>query len=145
MLDIACLFALCCCSLLLHQIILDDEVRLAKIYFFIHLRHDGNELALALVSLYSNPDVDVLRLSHDTLWSCEYHGDSALKFIDVGVIKSVVAMVPHSPVINGQEACDRFFLVEKPGFDVALIAGTEENMSGNGNTALDGEVHGFPN
>jgi hypothetical protein len=37
---------------------------------------------------------------------------------------------------------DLFFLVEKPGFDVALIAGNEEDIPGDGNTALDGEVHG---
>jgi hypothetical protein len=126
-----------------HQILLDDKVRLAEVYFFIHLRHDGDDLALALVSLYSTPDVDLLRISHDTLWSCEYRGDSALKFIDVKMIKSVVAMIPHSPVIRGQEVRDRFFLVEKPGFDVALIAGTEEDILGDVDTALDEEVHAF--
>ena len=118
------------------QILLDDEVRVAEVYFFIHLRHEGDELGLALVSLFSTPDVDLLRISHDTLWSCEYHGDSALKFINVKMIKSVVAMIPHSPVIRGQEASDHFFLVEKPGFDVALIAGAEDNILGDMDTAL---------
>jgi hypothetical protein len=109
------------------------------VYFYIHLLHDGNELGLALVSIYSKPDADLLRVSHDTLWSCEYCGDLALKFIDVKSIKSVIAMVPHLPVIGGQEARDRFFLVEKPGFDVALIAGTEEHLPGDGNTAPNGD------
>ena len=45
-------------------------------------------------------------------------------------------MIPHLPVIRGQEASDRFFLVEKPGFDVALIAGTEDNILGDMDTAL---------
>lgn len=63
-------------------------------------------------------------------------------FIDVKIIESIVAMIPHSPVIGGQEAHNRFFLVEKPGFDIALIAGSEEDMSGNGNI-VDGEVHRF--
>jgi hypothetical protein len=111
------------------QILLHDEVRIAEVYFFIHLRHEGEELGLALVSLYSEPDSELLRISHGTLWSCEHQGDLALKFIDVRAIKSVVAMIPHSPVIRGQEAPDRFFLVEKPGFDVALIAGSEENIA----------------
>jgi hypothetical protein len=128
-------------STLPHQIILDNEMRLAEVYFFIHIRHNGEELGLALVSLYSNPDIDLLRLSHDTLWSCEYQGDSALKVIDVKTIKSVVAMIPHSPAIGGQEARDRFFLVEKPGFDVALIAGTEEDIPGDGSPALEREDH----
>ena len=85
-------------------------------------------MGLALVSIYSSPDPELLRVSHNTLWSCEYQGDSALKFIDVRTIKSVVAMIPHSPAIRGQEARDRFFLVEKPGFDVAVIAGSAEVM-----------------
>jgi hypothetical protein len=66
-----------------------------------------------------------------------------LKFIDVKTIKSVVAMIPHSPVIRGQEARNRFFLVERLGFDVALIAGAEEDLLGDGDTALGGEVCGF--
>ena len=95
-----------------------------------HLRHEGDELGLALVSLYSLPQSDLLRISHGTLWSCEHQGDSALIFIDVRTIKSVVAMIPHSPVIGGGELRGRFFLVEKPGFDVAVIAGAEEEMPG---------------
>ena len=125
---------------MLRQIIVNDEVQLAEVYFFIHLRHDGDELGLALVSLYSDPDVALLRVSHNTLWSCEYHGDSALKFVDVRSIKSVVAMIPHSPAIGEQEARERFFLVEKPGFDIALIAGMEEGITGDGNPGLDREV-----
>lgn len=38
-------------------------------------------------------------------------------------------MIPHKPVIEGQEASDRFFLVEKPGLDVAMMAGTEEAIT----------------
>jgi hypothetical protein len=87
-------------------------------------------MGLALVSLYSEPHEDLLRLSYGTLWSCEYNGDRALRFINVEAIKSVVAMVPHSPVIEGQDVHDRFFLVEKPGFDVAVMAGDEENIPG---------------
>jgi hypothetical protein len=106
--------------------------------------HNGEELGLALVSLYSNPDVDLLRVSHGTLWSCEHQGDAALQFIDVKIIKSVVAMIPHSPNIRGQQARDRFFLVEKPGFDVALIVGsTQEDIPGDRDTALAEDIHSF--
>ena len=47
-------------------------------------------------------------------------------------------MVPHSPVIRGQEARDHFFLIEKPGFDVALIAGAgaEEDISSDRNIGI---------
>jgi hypothetical protein len=35
-------------------------------------------------------------------------------------------MIPHRPEIRGQHATERFFLVEKPGLDVATLAGDEE-------------------
>ena len=112
------------------QVFLDNETRIAEVHFFIHLCYDEEEKALALVSLFSNPDPTLLRLSVNTLWSCEYLGDSALKFIDVKCIRAVVAMVPHAPAIGERPARERFFLIEKPGFDVAVISGVEEDASG---------------
>ncbi len=41
-------------------------------------------------------------------------------------------MIPHTLVIEGQEVHECFFLVEKPGLDVAMMAGTEEAMTGEG-------------
>ncbi|KAH9162708.1 hypothetical protein EDB89DRAFT_1860572 [Lactarius sanguifluus] len=93
--------------------------------------------ALALVSLYSLPDSTLLRISMKTLWSCKYLGDGALKFVNVKAIQSVVAMIPHSPSIDGRPAEDHHFLVEKPGLDVALMSGIEEDMSGEENVAAD--------
>ena len=52
------------------------------------------------------------------------------------MIKSVIVMIPHSPVIRGQEASDHFFLVEKLGFDVALITDTEDNILGDMDTVV---------
>lgn len=80
------------------------------------------------MSLYSHPNPSLLRLSVNTLWSCKYQSDAALRFIDVKSIQSVVAMVPHTPAIEGQDPGERFFLVEKPGFDVAIITGIQENL-----------------
>jgi hypothetical protein len=95
--------------------------------FFIHFSgHEEGDLGLALVSLFSKPDESLLSLSVNTLWSCEYQGDRALRFINVKTIQSVVAMIPHRPEIRGQHATERFFLVEKPGLDVATLAGDEE-------------------
>jgi hypothetical protein len=112
------------------QVFLDNETRIAEVHFFIHLCYDEEEKALALVSLFSNPDPTLLRLSVNTLWSCEYLGDSALKFIDVKCIRTVVAMVLHALAIGEQPARKWFFLIEKPGFDVAVISGIEEDASG---------------
>ena len=87
-------------------------------------------MGLALVSLYSKPDESLLSLSAGTLWSCEYQGDAALKFINVKTIQSVVAMIPHRPEIQGVPLSERFFLVEKPGLDVAMMVGVEEDVPG---------------
>ncbi len=91
--------------------------------------YDGDEKALALVLLFSNPDPTLLQLLVNTLWSCEYLGDSALKFIDIKCVHTIMAMVPHVLAIGEQPVHERFFLVEKPGFDVAVISGIEEDAS----------------
>ena len=53
-------------------------------------------------------------------------------------------MIPHLPNISGQQAHDCFFLVEKPGFNVALIVGsTQEDIPGDGDTTLAGDIHCF--
>jgi hypothetical protein len=41
-------------------------------------------------------------------------------------------MIPHAPLVDGRQAGERFFLVEKPGFDVAVMAGVEEGISEEG-------------
>ena len=87
-------------------------------------------MGLALVSLFSKPDEHLKTLSVNTLWSCEYQGNDTLKFIDVMTIQAVIAMVPHKPKIPGLPPSECFFLVEKPGLDVARIARVEEGMEG---------------
>jgi hypothetical protein len=44
--------------------------------------------------------------------------------IDVKSIMSVVGMVPHLPFPG--ETLTRYFVVEKPGLDVAVLGGVEE-------------------
>jgi len=100
------------------------------VYFFIHLSPNGGDLALVLVSVYTKPDPTILHKSHNMLWSCEYQGDSVLRFVDVKTIQSVVAMIPHTLVIEGRSS-KHFFLVEKPGFNVAIMAGVEEDIPDN--------------
>ena len=109
------------------QVLLGDAIRIAEVRFFIHVITNEEEKGLALVSLYTLPNPTLLKASMNTLWSCAYQGDAALKFIDVKTIRSVVSMIPHSPSIGGRDAKERFFLVEKPGFDVAIMAGAMED------------------
>jgi hypothetical protein len=74
-----------------------------------------------MISVYSAPHQDLLQLSYNTLWSCTHHGDNSLIVIDVKSILAVIAMVPHQPFL--QDPIKRYFLVEKPGLDVATLAG----------------------
>ncbi len=76
------------------------------------------------------PHRELLRISSNTLYSCEYKGDNALRFIDAKIIQAVVAMVPHMPAIGHQVPSERFFLVEKPRFDVAVMTGVEDELEG---------------
>ena len=134
------------CSISLHaflpylkhiQILLDDQMRLGEVQFFILWIHEGRETPLMLVSLYSTPEPRLLKASHNTLWSCEHQGDSALQFIDAKIIQSVVAMIPHTPAIEAQQLGEHFFLVEKPGLDVAVIGGMDETEHGHDNRTID--------
>lgn len=77
-------------------------------------------MVLAIVSVYSEPDQDLLAASHGTLVSCQHFGDDALAAINVLCIKSVVAMVPHNLPHFADSEC-HFFLVERPGLDIVNL------------------------
>jgi hypothetical protein len=84
--------------------------------------------AVAVVALYSLPHARLLELSSDTLMSCTHLGDAGIKVIEVKSITAVIAMVPHQPRLGGDPPELRYFVVEKPGEDVAQLAGAiEEN------------------
>ncbi|KAG1861768.1 hypothetical protein DFJ58DRAFT_871719 [Suillus subalutaceus] len=98
----------------------NGKLQFAEVYYFFQaiIHADRPPETLAVITLYSPPDVKLLQASHYTLWSCHHQGDAALVVINVKMIESVVAMVPHK--INGE---DRFYVVEKPGLDVADMGG----------------------
>lgn len=81
-----------------------------------------------MVSLYSRPDADLLSASSGTLWSCKHQGGVAVVVVNVKDIEAVVAVVPHSTRILGEEWGDRVFVIEKPGLDVSIMAGIVEDI-----------------
>jgi hypothetical protein len=83
-------------------------------------------VTLAMVSCYSSPDQTLLEISYNTLRSCTYLGQSGLMVVDVKQISSVIAMVPHKP-FDG-DFVQRYFVVEKPGLEVACLGGVEEQV-----------------
>ncbi|KAG0691611.1 hypothetical protein DFH29DRAFT_770213, partial [Suillus ampliporus] len=50
---------------------------------------------VAVVSLFSLPDKELLELSSHVVASCTNHGDDEIRVIDAKSITDVVAMVPH--------------------------------------------------
>jgi hypothetical protein len=99
-------------------------VRFAQVYYYFQVLIRETETTLALVSLYSLPHNELFENSHHTLLSCVYEGDAHLHVIDIKSIMSVVAMVPHHPFPGDDQ--DRYFVVEKPGLDVARLGGVVE-------------------
>ena len=75
-----------------------------------------------MVSLYSLPHQDLLEFLYHTLLSCTHEND--LKVIDVKSICAVVAMILHKPFSG--ETQERYFVVKKPGLDVACLGGNVE-------------------
>ncbi|KAG1770532.1 hypothetical protein EDD22DRAFT_816757 [Suillus occidentalis] len=106
------------------KVIIDEAVRFAEIQYFTQVAiptdnvgewHDAN---IAVVSVFSAPDADLVQLSNQTVLSCKYLGDEGLCVVDVTSIKSVVAMIPHRPTLPSGIIEDRFFVLERPGLDI---------------------------
>ena len=77
-------------------------------------------------------DSALLEASAYTLMACFYQGQRACEVIHPTEIVSVVAMVPlpkcylDPPETPQHRYSDRYFVVEKPGLDIALMAGRGE-------------------
>ena len=90
-------------------------------------------MTLAAVSVFTAPDEALLEESAFTLMGCFYQGQRACEVIRATDILSVVGMVPlprcHlDPAVppTGHTYDTRFFVVEKPGLEVAFMAGRVE-------------------
>lgn len=63
------------------------------------------------------------------MYSCEHQGETGLHAVFVSDIVAIVAMVPLFDVTGEGEVIipeNQYFLVEKPGLDVAVLHGEEE-------------------
>ncbi|KAG1796456.1 uncharacterized protein BJ212DRAFT_1306315 [Suillus subaureus] len=113
---------------------LDGEIHLTKVLYFTCLAvadgldEDGEQIfhwqAMALVMMYSYPDHDLLELS--------FHA------VNVKSITDVIGMVPHQPNLPSGVTEDRYFLVEKPGLNIATF-GVAYKGAGEDDEAQDNE------
>jgi hypothetical protein len=106
------------------QLDIAGQQEFAEVQYYFQMVVNDKEKALALVSIYSPLDRDILKESYNTLWVCTYCGDQALKVVDV---KSIMAVISLPPLPGGPDGT--FFLTEKPGLDVAHMGGRDEVLT----------------
>ncbi len=100
----------------------------AEVLYYFRCRQQNVVHTLAVISVYSQPDPQLLEASHGAFVSCKYLGDDSIQVIDVSQIHSVVAMIPHK--LEKHEVGDmHYFLVERPGLDVVRLGADTELTS----------------
>ncbi|EIW55808.1 uncharacterized protein TRAVEDRAFT_129723 [Trametes versicolor FP-101664 SS1] len=102
-------------------------------YYFQYDIHDVVH-NFAMVSEFSSPDPTIARETFGVLLACLHRGDLSRRIIDVKEIVSAVGMVPLPTTAEerardptGTLYADRYFVVEKPGLEVAVLGGIEED------------------
>jgi hypothetical protein len=75
-------------------------------------------------SIHSPPNATLLEQSLGTLWTCHYQGSVSFRVVDISTILAVVAVIPlpHYPIQG------TYFVVEKPGLDIAELTGATEEL-----------------
>ncbi|KAF8330274.1 hypothetical protein F5887DRAFT_869282, partial [Amanita rubescens] len=63
--------------------------------YFFWLQFGEIRHTVAVISVFSSPDTQLLQESHHVVHACHYQGDSKLVVCNVKCIKSLVAMVPY--------------------------------------------------
>jgi hypothetical protein len=71
---------------------------IAEVEFFFWMWFSDTVYSLALVSLFSPPDQEILDVSSHAAYICQHGGTDALTVVDVKAITAVVSMVPDYQV-----------------------------------------------
>ena len=100
-----------------------DRQRFGEVQFYFQGHVNERDTSLALISLYSLPNQQLLDLSYNSLVVCTYQASHALVVVEVQSILSVVAMVPFTHANIGE---DLYYAVEKLGLEVASLGGVQE-------------------
>ncbi|KZT02196.1 uncharacterized protein LAESUDRAFT_662285 [Laetiporus sulphureus 93-53] len=106
----------------------DSFIRFAEVQYYFCASVQRQMVILAMVSMYSQPDSDLLERSHNMVWVFKYPESLSLRVVEVKNIVSVVAMIPVPHSLGMPQNGQYFFLVEKPGLDVAWLGGAVETI-----------------
>lgn len=112
---------------ILSQLTYNDKLAFGEVRFYFIAEINGEDQALALLSVYSTPDPTLLADSYNTLWACTHGGDEGLRVVNVKCIESVVGMVPLWGYTR-PDGKETVYVVEKFGLDIANMAGETENI-----------------
>ncbi|KAI9066946.1 hypothetical protein FKP32DRAFT_1564687 [Trametes sanguinea] len=107
--------------------------RFAEVQYYFVLDLENEQRALAMLAPFSPPDPAILQDSENTVLACNSPSDDDRAVVDVDEIVAVVAMVPLP--LSQEEARQgrnvgrqRFFVVEKPGLEVASLGGIRQDL-----------------
>ncbi|KAF8874896.1 hypothetical protein BD779DRAFT_1450538, partial [Infundibulicybe gibba] len=115
---------------LLLQVIFQNRTQFMDIQYFFRLSFGDTVHTLALASMFSPPNLQLLQASFQVVYECHHQGDQALVVFDAKEIQSVVAMVPSFQISpDGQitRPETKYFMIEKPGLDIATALGIVED------------------
>ena len=104
----------------------DGMPAVGEVKYFFQLQFGNTVHTLALVSVFSPPDQELLELSHHAMYICHSSGIDTLIVVDVKVITAVISMVLDFQVTAKGEIIipdNRFSLVEAPFLKLAALYG----------------------
>jgi hypothetical protein len=108
----------------------------ADVKYFFRLRFGDIIHSLAVVSMFSLPDEELLEESHHAVYICHHRGTAALRVVDVDTITSVMSMVPNYQVTAEGDIIipeNQYSLVDVPLLKLASLCGTlGDSDDGNG-------------
>jgi hypothetical protein len=99
------------------------------VHYFFRLKFDSTIHTLAVGSLFSMPDPNLLEQSYSTVYSCQYQATSVTAF-HVKTVEALVAMIPYFRITEDFKVDtpeNSYFLVEKPGLDTFKNFGQPED------------------
>ncbi|KAG2349710.1 hypothetical protein BDR05DRAFT_972677 [Suillus weaverae] len=111
------------------KLLINRQTRFAEVLYYMRLavaEPDADDvddntgyhfIDIAIIQMYSPPDDQLLQLSSHTVVSCALLDEVSV--VNVKKIMSVVTMIPHEPRLPSGITEDCFFMLEKPGLDIA--------------------------
>ncbi|EIN06311.1 hypothetical protein PUNSTDRAFT_73339 [Punctularia strigosozonata HHB-11173 SS5] len=111
------------------KVYLDGCFRYGEVQYYIMMKSGGETIGLAMISLLSPPDAELLTRSHGTLYACTHGGQDSLIVTCVKSIRSVVAVIPMMELLGEECEVQRFFVAEKPGMEWDLMSDQIEALT----------------